>query len=549
MSSAKLVFPWSEPGRSLGYRLLGCAGLWFALVGCGATEEGATLPPALLHEQSASVAFGVAQSRWLHVPVPPEDAAPLFPVALATPVVEKPESGAALIGSLRLGSHVARSSEAVKSAGCAGGWYAVRPLGFVCQDDKSTLRADHPLVRAFPKPPDRDKPLPYRYAFVRSVVPNYLKVPTRSEQTRYEMYLERHLRSYKRMAKKWDQLEPGANQLVLSETGAARGPLASDAQPLGMSERYGGSGENSVPWWLVGERRVPNISTFRAPPYAVIAGRVKRHAGVALVDSFVAGDEAFGRRFAVSVDGRLIPADKLKAESGSTFHGVELAGRELPLAFVYGEGVTTWKFSKGSAFRDEPVAHRELVDLSGKVKQHGEHRFVETRDGRWLRSAELKTAALPSQLPWFAKRGVRWVDISILSQTLTLYEGSQPVYLTLVSSGRDGLGEPGKTYSTPTGTFRIYQKHVTTTMDSDVADSEFELRDVPWVMYFQNGYALHGSYWHDDFGKPRSHGCVNLSPTDARYVFEWTTPDVPAGWHSAQAGDAMGPGTLIHIHP
>jgi lipoprotein-anchoring transpeptidase ErfK/SrfK len=119
----------------------------------------------------------------------------------------------------------------------------------------------------------------------------------------------------------------------------------------------------------------------------------------------------------------------------------------------------------------------------------------------------------------------------------------------LVSSGRDGLGEPGKTLSTPTGTYRIYQKHVTTTMDSDVADHEFELRDVPWVMYFKGSYALHGAYWHDDFGRVRSHGCINMSPIDARYTFEWSTPEVPEHWHAAYASEPLGEGTLISIHP
>jgi len=103
--------------------------------------------------------------------------------------------------------------------------------------------------------------------------------------------------------------------------------------------------------------------------------------------------------------------------------------------------------------------------------------------------------------------------------------------------------------STPQGTFRIVQKHVTTTMDSAVADHEFELRDVPWVMYFKGGYALHAAYWHDDFGRARSHGCVNLSPIDARYLFENTSPGVPEHWHAAYAGDATEAGTLINIHP
>jgi lipoprotein-anchoring transpeptidase ErfK/SrfK len=189
-----------------------------------------------------------------------------------------------------------------------------------------------------------------------------------------------------------------------------------------------------------------------------------------------------------------------------------------------------------------------MIALTGKVRSFSGVRHVETKAGTWLRSNDLKVAPQPSKLPWFAKDRVRWIDISILSQTLVLYEGSRPVYTTLISSGRDGLGDPSKTLSTPTGTFRIYQKHVTTTMDSDAADSEFELRDVPWVMYFKGGYALHAAYWHDDFGRLRSHGCVNLSPIDARYIFNWTTPDTPPNWHASYAGEAFGKGTLVHIH-
>lgn len=516
---------------------------------CGGQGENTAAPPLVLASKAADTAWGVAQSKWMHVPVPPEDGPQLAPVSLVVPVVEKPGSGSAAIGYLRLGEKVARSAEPVSKEACAGGWYAVRPLGFVCHDDNATLKLDHPLVRAFGHGPDRTKPLPYSYAFVRSVVPNYLKVPTKSEQEKYEMHLERHLRSYKKLGRKWDQMQPGANQLALAPSGAAKGPLASDAPVPDMSERYGGSGGDAIPWWLVGERRIPNLSSFKAPPYAVIAGRVKRHAGIALVDSFVTGEESFGRRWAVSVDGRLLPADKLKADAASPFHGIELGDLQLPLAFTFREGTRYWKLEGASKNKGDSIAHRTPIPLTGKVKNLGGDRFVETHDGKWLRSDDLRVAPRPSSLPWFAKRGVRWIDIGIMSQTLVLYEGDKPVYATLVSTGRDGLAEPGKTLSTPTGTFRIYQKHVTTTMDSDVADSEFELRDVPWVMYFQNGYALHASYWHDDFGRVRSHGCVNLSPTDARYVFNWSSPDVPADWHAAYAGDAMGQGTLVHIHP
>jgi hypothetical protein len=484
----------------------------------------------------------------MHLPVPPEDGPQLAPVSLVTPVLEAPVVGAEAIGYLRLGEKVARSEEPVSTAGCTGGWYAVRPVGFVCLDKNATLKMDHPLVRAFPHGADREKPMPYSYGFLRAVAPNYLRVPTRDEQFKFEMRLERHLRNYARLAHKWDELAHGANQVPLSESGAALGGVPAGTPVPGYNERFGGHGDDTVPWWLQGTRRVPNISSFRAPAYAAIAGRVKRHAGVALVDTFVGGPEAQNRRFAVAVDGRLIPTDKIKAEGGSRFSGAELKEVGLPVAFPWREGTSYWDVKNAQPERAEKAALRKMIPLSGKVQHFAGQRFVETKDGRWLRSDDLRVHAKPSKLPWFAHTKTRWIDISILSQTLVLYEGSTPVYATLVSSGRDGLGDPKETLSTPTGTFRIYQKHVTTTMDSNVADNEFELRDVPWVMYFKGGYALHAAYWHDDFGRARSHGCVNLSPIDARYIFRWSAPDTPHHWHASYAGEAFGSGTLVHIH-
>jgi lipoprotein-anchoring transpeptidase ErfK/SrfK len=92
----------------------------------------------------------------------------------------------------------------------------------------------------------------------------------------------------------------------------------------------------------------------------------------------------------------------------------------------------------------------------------------------------------------------------------------------------------------------IHTKHIASTMDDDedVADS-YSLRDVPFVQYFHKGYALHGAYWHDEFGKMRSHGCINLAPADAAWLFEWTDPPVPEGWHGAINKER---GTAIVIH-
>jgi hypothetical protein len=519
-----------------------------ALFGCDvlSRQDDGAPGAAVVKEAEGQTPAGVA---WAATMVPPEDGPKLAPTAMIVPIRAQPTRDAETVGYLRVGAKVARSPVPVGHEGCAGGWYAVRPVGFVCVGPDATIKMDHPVVRAISVEPDRAQPMPYHYAFLRSIAPNYLRIPSKQEQVQYEMRLERHLRSYRKLHDKWDALDVGANDVPTDARGYAVGRVPAHAKPLGMNERYGGDGSDDIPWWLRGERRIPNLSTFKAPGYAVIADRIKRHAGVALIGSFVGGDAAEGRRFAITTDARLLPADKLKADSGSPFHGSEIRDVGLPVAFPIEEGARLWTLDARGAHRGEVLERRRLVPLTGKVRRYGGKRYVETKSGHWVRSDDVRTIPKTSKLPWFARKKTRWVDVSILSQTLVLWEGATPVYATLVSTGRDGLGDPKKTLSTPTGTFRVYQKHVTTTMDSQAADSEFELRDVPWVMYFKGGYALHAAYWHDGFGKSRSHGCINLSPIDARVTFEWVSPVVPPHWHATYGGDAFGKGTLVHIHP
>jgi hypothetical protein len=85
-------------------------------------------------------------------------------------------------------------------------------------------------------------------------------------------------------------------------------------------------------------------------------------------------------------------------------------------------------------------------------------------------------------------------------------------------------------------------------MDGATAtDGNYAIQDVPWVMYFEGSYALHGAFWHRSFGRVRSHGCVNLGPSDARWLFHWTTPFLPEGWHGVHATDES-PGATVVVH-
>jgi lipoprotein-anchoring transpeptidase ErfK/SrfK len=114
----------------------------------------------------------------------------------------------------------------------------------------------------------------------------------------------------------------------------------------------------------------------------------------------------------------------------------------------------------------------------------------------------------------------RWIDIDLSAQRLTAYSGSTPVRSTLVSTGLPRT-------PTPTGSYRIYVKYTATTMSGP----GYYLPNVPYTMYFYRGYGIHGTYWHSNFGRPMSHGCVNLPTSEARWLFYWASV-----------------GTLVRIH-
>lgn len=473
------------------------------------------------------------------IPVPPADGPKLAPLKVASPVYARPDKTAEKIGYLRIGARVARSPEPVSMRQCDGGWYAVRPLGFVCAGPDATIRLDDPVARAIEVEPDRSRALPYAYAFTRSTVPNYLEVPSLAQQL--EMEDEPAAASADSSSARAVHVSLGA-----AKTDLAVGPAASGKPRAG--DVFGGTVSDAPPWWLEGGRKIGNLAPFEAIPGAIVANVSPRHAGVALLGTFVAGAEANHRRFAVTTDARLLPADALVSEQGSTFHGQDLRDIGLPVAFGWRRNARFWKVVEDRLEPGRVLPPRAFVALSGRVRMLAGERLVETRDGEWLRSTDLHVAAKPRELPAFAQDDWRWMDVSITNQVLVLWEGARPVYATLVSTGKDGLGDPRYTQSTPQGTFSIQRKHVTTTMDSDAADEEFELRDVPWVMYFKGGYALHAAYWHDDFGLLRSHGCINLAPIDARFVFEWSLPQVPEHWHGAYSvSEGFGAGTTLRV--
>jgi lipoprotein-anchoring transpeptidase ErfK/SrfK len=110
----------------------------------------------------------------------------------------------------------------------------------------------------------------------------------------------------------------------------------------------------------------------------------------------------------------------------------------------------------------------------------------------------------------------RWIDVNLTTQTLRALEGDTLVYTTLVSSGTWD-------HPTVTGQFRVWLTYESQTMDGSLLGYDYYLENVPYVMYFYQDYALHGTFWHSNFGTPMSHGCVNLETGDAAWIYNFVS--------------------------
>jgi hypothetical protein len=531
--------------------LLVCAAL---LTACGSASH----PPS--GAQPAAAGGASPSSGVAAFPRPPvlPNGPRLAAIGREAGVYEAPDHNSRRIGYMRLGESMLRSEKTVPGDKCEGGWYAVGAVGYMCVGEDTTLDLGHKILRALGVRPDLTKPMPYRYGFVRAKSALYHQIPVAKDQDHWEFGLRQFRRAYAKGHERWNKVDrAGANHVPLDAYGNAKTwpkddpPVPPDADPENL---FGNLDDGETPWWLRGRRQIPNVSSFKAPDYAFYAGRVERHAGLAVVGSFRADEKAGSRKFAVLLDGRLVGEDKIKPHYASPFHGIPIGDAtfqmQLPFAIAKQKAHRYTPAETSRWPRGEDIPFREVIQLTGKTKVYSTNKYYETKDGSWLAYNEISVVAEPNEWPKsFDYKQTKWIDVGILQQTLVLYEGEKPVYATLVSTGADGLGDPKTTKSTILGEFKIDYKHVTATMDADDPENKFELRDVPWVQYFERGYALHAAYWHDDFGRPRSHGCVNLAPIDARKVFFWTDPPLPEGFHGVRSGGPFVPGTWVRTRP
>ncbi len=133
----------------------------------------------------------------------------------------------------------------------------------------------------------------------------------------------------------------------------------------------------------------------------------------------------------------------------------------------------------------------------------------------WIESRQIARVD-PNPIPPPGVTGARWISVNLFEQTLTVYDHGRLVFATMASTGVAH-------FWTRPGLFHIQKKLLTETMANSDPDDFYYLEDVPWTMYFDEDRALHGAYWHNGFGYPHSHGCVNLSVGDSHWLFDWAS--------------------------
>jgi len=462
---------------------------------CGGRREeaprGSAPPAATSPAQAADPASPEGEAA--EPPAPPE-----FPketrsleLARTASVRLEPADDAKRIGTIAVDTRVAWSRTA-KGKGCQKSWVEVRPHGWICAD----------YVRPSAKPPfGREVPMLDR----GEVVPGtYGKVTAPSSVT---YVVEKPDPKDKRKKK-----------------GERAGPITSPRQ---VDPELATAPKSKEPKLVEGKPLVGSVNVRQYDEVSV-AGRLYWRVS--------------------QKEPEYVLAQAITEHRPSGYGGARLGddtGWSPPIAFVW----SRWS-GPAHAMLDPrgvggllpaPIPARTPVQiLETFADPAGKPLAYKIGDARWLPAADVRVFQ-PVPPPKLLEPSERWIDVDLDNQILVAYEGELPVYATLVSSG-------SKETPTETGEYRMWLKESEADMNGLNGEDPYSVATVPWTQFFspEKGLALHTAYWHDQFGTRRSHGCINLAPRDARWLYFWSDPQVPPGWTMA-AGVVEAPGSIVRV--
>ncbi len=439
----------------------------------------------------------------------------------------RPSADSEWLGYLWLGGSVRlRQEEPRGGPGCSVLWQPVEPRGYMCPNGiTATMDPNDPVVTSVaPYRAQLESAWPHRYGELHENSERYEVVPDLRTQETRERYRSFHLDQVARAARG----EPIDKSLL----GVDLSPAEKTSLPL------------------------PPF------PFGVTEGRTQmRHrSALAYTDEVRASD----RSFLLAADMSWVPKDYVRPYPKSAFEGVALDGsKQARVAFFRREGSLAYRLSAQKVTpTTSAFARLAHVALTGARKEVGGTVYLETTEGGlWLRERDAVLPLPSERTPWGALVGAEdttgraprgratWIEVSIMGGWLIAYEGTHPRYATMISAGHGGSAEEGRdpleNSATPTGSFSVNGKFATATMASG---NGLVHGDVPWTQNFVGPYAVHTAYWHDDFGNLQSGGCVNVSPLDGRWLFAFTEPTLPVGWHGVRSTADAGPSTTIVLH-
>jgi lipoprotein-anchoring transpeptidase ErfK/SrfK len=248
----------------------------------------------------------------------------------------------------------------------------------------------------------------------------------------------------------------------------------------------------------------------------------------------------------ISPGGELLSKEHIRPYYASTWRGARIGdatGLRLPIGFTADKKnatykVDTYKDPQGKKWKRQVPGRVPFNILEVAEKSNGEPLAYRIGEEEWVRASFMKVGT-PAEPPGIILPGEKWFDVDLDSQVMIAYEGASPIYATLVSTG-------SRKHPTPWSTRRIWLKYAKTDMADLDDENPYSVAKVPWTQYYDNDLALHTAYWHDTFGTKRSHGCTNVAPLDARFLYFWSDPEVPPGWSMAR-GNADHPGSLVRV--